>query len=454
MTSPQTNLQNINVCIIARKRLKNNTRVIRQAGALAKVGANVTVISLENPITEYLQNYSSVRFIEVKIKPWPTMILQTFNKIVRLFKSAWIYLLVYTGVEDKSRLEMKKRKGSINRTNSILSTFMRKHLAPYSNLALTIQFSRNVEKTLGKEQFDYCQAHDSYALSATWRLANKTGGKIIYDAVEAPDERSGNALSSTPAWLRNIESVRDEKIIQKASRVFSIGESLADWTANRYKIEKPIVIRNCSLYSETEAKDSVKKFLGLNDEDKLGIVVGSIYEGQGLEQLLKSLEYLNKNYHVAVIGPVSKTRYESHIMNIVKNRKFQNRFHVIPPRKQTEIIDFISDADLGLILLQPDKLNHRLALPNKLFEYIMARLPIVSGNIKDVKTIIDKYKNGLCCDERNPEDIAKAMKNLCNDAAYKSRVNKTAKILCWEEEVIKYLQVLDAHSKKREKLSI
>ncbi len=325
-------------------------------------------------------------------------------------------------------------------------TLVRRLLLPYMNSAKTVDFSQRVSAMLGNERFDYCQAHDSYALLAARRLADNTGGRLVYDALEAPDERSGISQLGTPQWVKRRESSRDRRIIRTADMVFSVGPALADWTRSKYGLpETPTVVRNCALYRPSATNDNIRNDLGMGSGEQLGIVIGSIYRDQGIEQLIDSMLDLDARTHIALLGPVAQPGFDVYLKTLIKECGVGERFHILEPQPPHLVLNYASGADIGIIARQATTLNNRLSLPNKVFELIMARLPIASGRLPNIEAIVREYKLGAVFDETDPADIARVINGMLSPDTLprlKEAVNEAAGECCWENESLIYTQAL------------
>lgn len=346
--------------------------------------------------------------------------------------------------------ESKENKSSINtETNVSVKTdftgLLRKFLIPYMLHAKIINFSSQAEVILADEEFDFCQAHDSFSLLAAKNLAEKSQARLVYDALEAPDERSGVALSGTPQWLKKWESRRDGKIIRSADIVMSVGPALAEWTAKRYGISSdPVVIRNCSLYRESVSDLQLRKDLRLPDKHIVGLLLGSIYRDQGIEQLIDAIPLLKDHIHIALLGPIAQQNYGHHLKTLIKENGLGSRLHILPVQPQHLVLQYASGADFGIIARQAATLNNRLSLPNKVFELIMSRLPIVAGRLPNIEAIVKEFAIGDIFDETDPEDMARVMNTITDEktlAELKVAVDKAAQICCWEKESLKYINI-------------
>ena len=112
-----------------------------------------------------------------------------------------------------------------------------------------------------------------------------------------------------------------------------------------------------------------------------------------------------------------------------------------------EISDYISSADIGVLPLWNKKdLSYWYALPNKLFEYLHAELPILAGAQPEIKKVIEKSKCGVAvnCDV-NGAFLNGAKELLNNYGSYKQNAIEAVKENCWEQEKLQLLKLYDKY---------
>jgi glycosyltransferase involved in cell wall biosynthesis len=238
-------------------------------------------------------------------------------------------------------------------------------------------------------------------------------------------------------------------MIRSAEKVLTIGPALAEYTAERYAIPEPFVVRNCSMFKKIEPNHKIKEDLCLNGTEKLGVVIGAIYNNQGLEQLIRCLPYMGEDIHIAALGPESETGFIEYLTGLALESNVSSRFHILPPQPPHLLLNYAAGADVGIIARQNSCLNNLYSLPNKVFEMIMARLPIACSRLPNIQMIIEQYGIGKSFDETNPLAIARAIKEIVEDRQtlikYKHSVERAALELCWENEGKKYVRFLENH---------
>ena len=87
-----------------------------------------------------------------------------------------------------------------------------------------------------------------------------------------------------------------------------------------------------------------------------------------------------------------------------------DRLHFVPYVAPEEVVPYISTATVGISPLPADVVNYDLALPNKLFDYMQAKLPIISSDCFEVSELLSKYPLGEVFDWQDPKALAAAVK--------------------------------------------
>ena len=86
-------------------------------------------------------------------------------------------------------------------------------------------------------------------------------------------------------------------------------------------------------------------------------------------------------------------------------------------------------------------MNYRYALPNKLFDYIQARIPVLVSNLPEMKKVVEEYKIGLVSDARNEKELASLFMRMVLDEkeriGWRAGLERAASELCWENEEYK-----------------
>lgn len=263
------------------------------------------------------------------------------------------------------------------------------------------------------------------------RFINKNA-KVVYDCHEYETEtKILNGIK------KELAKLLERKLIRHADAVITVNHSIADEYVRLYRIEKPYVVMNCPFYVKLKRTNNYynKKYT-IDNKSIIYIYHGSFTKGRGIEIILEAFKNLNTNKHVAVFmgfGPL-KNMIESY------SKSYGNiKYHKpVPPDK---LLDYIPSADIGICIYENICLNNYYCTPNKLYEYIMAGLPVVVSNMYEQKEIVENNKIGIVLENNRSEDLIKVIKSLnaSKIEEFKRNTNKIIGIYNWEnqEKVLK-----------------
>jgi glycosyltransferase involved in cell wall biosynthesis len=221
-------------------------------------------------------------------------------------------------------------------------------------------------------------------------------------------------------------------IFPKLKDVFTVSDSIAKIFKEKYGVEVK-VLRNVPL-SRTFDNIKSRQDLGLPADRKIILLQGSgINIHRGAEELIESMTYL-ENILLLIIGGgdvIEDLKNQANKLRL-KNVKF------IPRLPIDELYQYTINANIGLTIDKDTNMNYRYSLPNKLFDYIHADVPILASPLVEVKKIVDDYNVGESITNHDPKYIASRITEMLADesklATYKENCKFAARELCWEKE--------------------
>ena len=269
-------------------------------------------------------------------------------------------------------------------------------------------------KNLLKANADIYHAHDRDALDLTARAARKLGRPFIYDSHEFwPDKNSyeNNTRSPRDRLSEMWWNAKEARYIRWADGFIVTSPGHGDGLVERYHVKPPVVARNIPEYQRGKDRTYLRRCLGLSATYKLLVYVGNIQRNRGLEEVIASLVHMPSHVHFVIIG---YGHYQKELeRRLPSNLRGRVQFFGAIPF--TEIIPTIYSGDIGVSPFQANCYSHRHVLPNKIFEYMMAELPIAASNFPDMKKIIDEVGYGKTFDPASPADIAKTINAMLRD---------------------------------------
>ncbi|NPA71831.1 MAG: glycosyltransferase family 4 protein [Gammaproteobacteria bacterium] len=226
-----------------------------------------------------------------------------------------------------------------------------------------------------------------------------------------------------------------------------MNESIAVELAKRYKIPRPLVIMNTPSLSMIDINEdfrninTLRKSLNINNNEPIILYQGGFSSNRGLENLVHAMTYIDKGILVFLgWGPL-----EAHLRRLSEKLNLTNRVFFHPPVPQAELLHYTKGATVGVIPYRATSLNNYYSTPNKLFEYLMAGIPVVASDFPELRRIIKKYHIGLTFDPEDPKSIADAINTLLtNSRLYrqmKNNINEAIVHFNWEREAQKLLDL-------------
>ncbi len=282
---------------------------------------------------------------------------------------------------------------------------------------------------------DYFLANDLDVLIPNYIISKCRRKHLFYDTHEyftgVPE------LSHSPT-KRKIWKFFENWIFPKLKTVYTVNESVKNKYAEEYgnKIE---VIRNVPISIRTEPKS-----LPLHWQDKIILLLqgAGINEGRGGIELLEAMKYLPEKYFLVMIGSGNQ-------WNLIQHKRvewgLENKVEMIGKLPPSELKKYTPLAHIGFSLDSFNDLNCLYNLPNKIFDYIHAGVPVIATAIPEVKKITEQYGCGICINNYDPVFIANTILSMmANKEAYdhyKINCVKAAKELCWEKESVKLMHI-------------
>ena len=263
-----------------------------------------------------------------------------------------------------------------------------------------------------------------YLVSKLYRLP------LVFDSHEIFSELP--SLNNRPK-TKKVWKTLERFLIPKVKHFYTVSDGYANWFKKEYGAN-PAVIRNVPNRTKLNDKQDFIFFrLPPNpNNEKIVMYQGAINMSRGIDKMIEAFQYIdNCQFWIAGDGP-KKTEYEQ----MVKDLNLTNRIHFlgnIPPKTLKTITPL---AEIGMSMEEDLGLSYRYALPNKLFDFMQAGIPILGTNLPEIKKTIEEYKVGKVIDNHNPKHIAEKLQEILNEGkkAYKINLQEAAKELCWENE--------------------
>ncbi len=282
---------------------------------------------------------------------------------------------------------------------------------------------------------DYLLSNDLDTLLPNYIVSKVKGKKIFYDTHEyftgVPE------LRQSP-FKRRVWKTIENWILPKLPIVYTVNNSVKETYEKEYG-NSISVIRNVPFTERIEPMPLPEKWIG---KKIILMQCAGINVGRGGMELLQAVSLLPDEFFLLYIG--SGTEWET-IAQKTKEWKLTHRVEMIAKLPPAQLKRYTLLAHIGCSLDSFDDINYLFNLPNKIFDYIHAGVPVIATAIPEVKKIMDEYKCGICIDNLLPATIAESIMQLMDSPqtyeAFKQQCIIAAKDLCWENESEKLKQI-------------
>lgn len=410
----------------------NDARVLRECTALSEAGYNVDLICIHDPKDPSLPMFEqrNDRFRVFRLRRYPVL-LELMQKFYRyslqnkLFGALCLIiwgLLAYTAPIPVIALTLV--------TLLLLKTKVRV-LWVRGGLILRMIIKGH------RGNYDIYHSNDLNTLpqgwiSAKWRLKPK---KLIYDSHEVQTSRTG--------YDSPLHGKLEAFLIKKIDETIVENHTRAKYNEDLYGFY-PHVVHNYPFKQQT--KNQVEKIdlheeLNLPEDEKILLYQGGIQTGRGLDKLIKAAPDFNEGT-VVLIGD---GKIKSELQTMVKEMNLENKVKFLPKVPLTDLPKYTRNGYLGFQVLNNVCFNHYSASSNKLFEYMMAGVPVVACDFPEIKRVVEGDHTGLTIDSHDPKQIAEAVNTLLADEKLRKEFSENSKKASgkynWETEKSRFLQI-------------
>jgi hypothetical protein len=263
-------------------------------------------------------------------------------------------------------------------------------------------------------------ANDIDALPVTLKAAGDR--PVLFDAHEyAPLEHEDSWL-----WRLLVQPYRTQfcsRYLHKSHAMFTVCQSIADEYCDVFGVH-PTVVTNAPAFHDL-LPSSVGETIEL-------VCHTATMPARRLELMIEMMDHLDDTYRLTLIlVPSGDDAYYNRIVQLANAHP---RVRVRPPVPLDQIVTHLNQYDIGVYLIPPSSFNTRCALPNKLFEFIQARLAVAIGPSPEMRNVILNHTCGTSSEAFTPRSLATAVAAIDRKRLekYKQASHDAARVLSAE----------------------
>jgi glycosyltransferase involved in cell wall biosynthesis len=274
---------------------------------------------------------------------------------------------------------------------------------------------------------------DTLPIAMAYCAWNRTA--IVYDAHELYRE-----LSQPKGISNRIIAFIETWAMRRCKAIIACNHQRGEVMHHEYGAPfMPTVVQNVPPWQAYHESNRLRKYVAEKNPSIRWICLhqGVINPGRGIETLLDSLEYLQEDVGIVLLGDgdmeyVNKLKCESH------KRGYERKIYFHPQVGHYELHELTCSADIGIIIYKNICRNNYLCAPNKMYEYAAAGLPMVGAEMPPIREYFDETGSGILFDPTNGRSLANAIQEIIKSQdkyeQYKNNCLKAAMIYCWEKE--------------------
>ncbi len=357
----------------------------------------------------------------------PKAIVSVINDLVtdqRVHKTCMVlreqgFEITLVGRVLKNSLPLDKRPYQTHR----MKLWFEKGVAFYAEFTIRLFFF------LRKKKASLLVANDLDTLLPNYYFSKRRKCALVYDSheifCEVPE------LQQTPLKKKIWESL-EKTIVPKLTYCITVNQSIANWFTQKYKTSFKVVRNIPDKISVGRIKTRTE--LNLPTDKRIILLQGAgINVQRGAEEAVDAMHYID-NAILLIIGGGDVICL---LEKMAAEESLKGKVFLLPKMKPEELYQYTCNADIGLSLDKATNINYQYSLPNKLFDYIYAGVPVLASPLKEIKSFIDRYKVGICIEEHDAKHIAGKINYMLTSADYavwKANTKIAAQENSWEKE--------------------
>lgn len=366
-------------------------------------------------------------------------ILKEISSLLKLPHSKVYGVGVFKNKGDKSKIQNTNLSiKSINLYSKEISFIPSK--LRYFLIAIELFFKLVYEGLIVKPTVVHC--HDTPVLLSGVFIKFILRIKLIYDAHELETNKNGQS-----EFISRLIAKIEKYSWPFIDHFISVSPSIISWYHKNYGFKPSTLVLNSPLYKHTHnykerfySRYYFHEKYSVSKDKLIFLYLGLLVPGRSINEIVKTFSNKHVKSHVVFVGHGTL----QHEISLISKRN--NKIHLHPSVPHQDVVSLSRSADVGLCFVENVSLSDYYCLPNKLFEYAFAGLPILASNFPDISKIINKYNLGYCC-SLDKNKIAKIIQKIEKEGIILKTKNLDP--LTWEHQEEKLLKIYEDLDRKK-----
>lgn len=244
-------------------------------------------------------------------------------------------------------------------------------------------------------------------------------------------------------FVKKVWSIIEKIIIKNADECITVNNSIAGLFQKKYN-RKFQVIRNISgELTQPDAKDFTAELP--ENTDFIVLQGAGINVHRGAEEAVLSMKFVDKA-KLLIIGGGDVL---NDLKELVISNKLEDRVIFIPRQTPEKLRAYTSLCKIGISIDKDTNLNYHYSLPNKIFDYIHAGIPVLASPLPEIKYIVETFNIGSFISNHEPEHIAACINAMLDEkkqAEWRANCRIAAAELNWKNESFKLKAIIEKYA--------
>ena len=296
-----------------------------------------------------------------------------------------------------------------------------KYFGTVSNAALSPALM-TLQRVLESQRPEIIVAHNIDTLLPAYRAAKSTDASLIFDSMEFHSDMGDDQDSISMNIIKAIE----RRCLPACKVVLTSSLQVADALTKTYGIRTLLPLDNVPKLQPNPNTEK-QEWLSLYWRNS------TIGLGQrGLEEAIRALQWLPKNVTLHLQGRHTPTGL-AEVRSLAESIGVGGRLTIHPPYRSEDAVKEASRFHIGLCLERSGIRNHELTVSNKMFDYHMAGLAVISSDMPSLVDVLRRSNAGLTYRAGDSSDLARVISQLYEDRPRYHQLSQNARQFAVEQ---------------------
>lgn len=406
MTADAPQPERLSITIVAANPFEFDSRFLRSATSLAADGHHVRILGWSAPGLPpqeelapgvQLTRLDIDRRISSALRPLPRPVRGVICRLIRLEPDAQV-------LPPDAPRGLDRLLHPLRRTLEMIANARR--AGPWADVVVATA-----------PETEVFHAQSLIVLPVVRAAAKRLRGRFVYDIADYHTEAA--RLARMPWLVRELVRRRERDWARDGAAFLAVSDPVADLVVRRWGVPRPTILWNCPPAWHPEQpgiveSDRIREATGIESERPIVLYQGGFSVDRGVEELVAAATEPRLMELGAAVVFMGYGRLETFIADAVAANP--GRVYLLPAVRPDDLMPWTAGADVSFVGQPPRTLNQKMNLPNKLFESIMAGVPVVVSVGNEQCRLTRDEAIGTCVDIDDPAGIAAACADLLSAA--------------------------------------